>query len=249
MPSTKMLFTIALFTVAYALPTPQGAGTGAAANSILSSTDNGVGFGVENAEDNTAALITSTKGSVPHTRRQGAGTGAAANSILSSTDNGVGFGVENAEDNTAALITSTKGSVPARRSRRQLDKVSNGAQAVSNAVGTGAATASTTGELDTVDGQTTGGQANLGAQVGNTEASTLEAAGSAIPKRQLDKIAKGAQAVSDAAGTGAATSSTTNGLVSIDGTTTGGQAAVGAAVGDTEAGTLEAAGSSVPTSA
>lgn len=248
MPSTKLLFTIALFTAAYALPTPQLAGTGAAANSVLSSTDNGVGFGIENAEDNTAALVNSLKGSVPLARRQGAGTGAAANSILSSTDNGVGFGVENAEDNTAALINSVKSGVPARRSRRQLDKVANGAQALSNAVGTGGATTSTTGELDTIDGETTGGQANLGAQVGDAEASTLESVGSAIPKRQLDKIAKGAQAVSNAVGTGAVTSSTTNGLVSIDGTTTSGQAAVGAAVGDTEAGTLEAAGSSVPTS-
>jgi hypothetical protein len=37
----------------------QLAGEGAAADSILSGTDNAVGYGVEDALDNTAALITS----------------------------------------------------------------------------------------------------------------------------------------------------------------------------------------------
>jgi hypothetical protein len=60
-----------------AVPVPQLAGEGAACNSVLSSTDNGVGFGVENAEDNTANTIKSSGGKV---RRQldkianGAGT-------------------------------------------------------------------------------------------------------------------------------------------------------------------------------
>ncbi|OAG08835.1 uncharacterized protein CC84DRAFT_1141828 [Paraphaeosphaeria sporulosa] len=144
MPSTsKMMLTLALLTVAYALPTPQLAGEGAAANSLLSSTDNG---------------------------------------------------------------------------------------------------------LDTIDGQSTSGAADLGAQVGNAEASTLEAVGSAIPKRQLDKISNGAQTLSNAAGTGAATSTITTGLDSIDGILTSGAANTGADLGNTEAGTLEAAGSSVPTS-
>ncbi|KAK7191765.1 hypothetical protein PSPO01_02214 [Paraphaeosphaeria sporulosa] len=202
MPSTsKMMLTLALLTVAYALPTPQLAGEG-----------------------------------------------AAANSLLSSTDNGVGYGIENAEDNIAALVTSLKGSIPARRTRRQLDKISNGAQTLSNALGTGAVTSSTTSELDTIDGQSTSGAADLGAQVGNAEASTLEAVGSAIPKRQLDKISNGAQTLSNAAGTGAATSTITTGLDSIDGILTSGAANTGADLGNTEAGTLEAAGSSVPTS-
>lgn len=34
-----------------AVPVPQLAGEGAACDSVLSSTDNGVGYGVENAED------------------------------------------------------------------------------------------------------------------------------------------------------------------------------------------------------
>ncbi|KAF2442175.1 hypothetical protein P171DRAFT_364894 [Karstenula rhodostoma CBS 690.94] len=175
MPSSKVMLTLDLLTVAYALPTPQLAGDGAAANSLLSSTNNGVGYGIENAEDN---LATSVKSS-------------------------------NAEDNTAALVTSVKGSVPVRRTRRQLDKVSNGAHTLSNAVGTGAVTSSLTGELDTIDGQSTSGAANLGAQVGNVKASTLESAGSLTPKCQLDKISGVAQMLSNAVGTGAATSATT----------------------------------------
>ncbi|EME85526.1 uncharacterized protein MYCFIDRAFT_18549, partial [Pseudocercospora fijiensis CIRAD86] len=134
-----------------AAPVPQLAGEGAACNSVLSSTDNGVGYGVENAEDNTANTI-------------------------SGTDNGVGYGVENAEDNTANTISSTG----ARR--RQLDKISNGAQAISQAAGTGASTSAVTTELDDVDGTSTGGAADLGAKIGDTEAGTLEGAGAAIPK-------------------------------------------------------------------
>ncbi|KAL5381486.1 hypothetical protein DPSP01_007199 [Paraphaeosphaeria sporulosa] len=179
-----MMLTLALLTVAYALPTPQLAGEGAAANSLLSSTDNGVGYGIENAEDNTAALVGSIKGSipaVPAVRRQLAGEGAAANSLLSSTDNGVGYGIENAEDNIAALVTSLKGSIPARRTRRQLDKISNGAQTLSNAAGTGAGTSTITTGLDSIDGILTSGAANTGADLGNTEAGTLEAAGSSVP--------------------------------------------------------------------
>jgi hypothetical protein len=86
------------------------AGEGAAADSILSDTDNGIGYGIEvrlqpfvvrwlptfpkNAEDNTANLISSSKGSAPATRRQLAGEGSAADSILSDTDNGIGYGTE-----------------------------------------------------------------------------------------------------------------------------------------------------------
>lgn len=169
----------------------------------------------------------------------------ACNSILSQTDNGIGYGIENAEDNTAKTISSTP-KVPA--ARRQLDKISNGAQAISDAAGTGASTSAVTTELDNIDGTSTGGAADLGAKIGDTEASTLEGIGSAVPKnrRQLDKISNGAQAMSEAAGTGDLTRPTTNGLDGIDGTTTSGAAQLGAEIGDTEAGTLEAAGSAVP---
>lgn len=133
----KTILALVLFTTASALPTPQLAGEGAAANSLLSDTDNGVGYGIKNAEENTAALITSLKG------------GAA---------------------------------VPAAPARRQLDKISDGFQEVSNAAGTGGSTTSLTGALDTIDGDSTSGAANLGADAGGLEEGTLEAAGKAVPR-------------------------------------------------------------------
>ena len=48
-----------------------------------------------------------------------------------------------------------------------------------------------------------------------------------VKARQLDKTSKGAQTLSDALGTGAATSSVTDGLVSLDGTLTDGAADAG----------------------
>lgn len=235
-----------------AAPLPQLAGEGAAANSILSSTDNGVGYGIENAEDNTAALIASAKGGStggaaapagpppPKAKRQLAGEGAAANSILSSTDNGVGYGIENAEDNTAGLITSLKGGVPAvPAAKRQLDKIANGAGAIGNAAGVGATTDPVVSTLDNVDGTSTSGAANAGAQVGSTEESTLEGVGKAVPKerRQLDKIANGAGAIGNAAGVGSITDPGVTGLDGIDGTSTSAAADAGAEIGSAEEGT------------
>lgn len=176
-----------------AAPLPQLAGEGAAANSILTGTDNAVGYGVEDAEDNIAGNISSAKGSVPAipaTRRQLAGEGAAADSILTDTDNGVGYGTENAEDNTANLISSTTGTSsggskkpPPPSRKRQLDKISNGAQAIGNAAGVGAETQPATSAGVSLDGTLTGDAANAGAQVGSTEETTLEQAGSSVPKK------------------------------------------------------------------
>lgn len=130
--------------------------------------------------------------------RQLAGTGAALDSIFTDTDNGVGYGVENAEDNTANLISGSKGSTgstggtgggnppppppPPPHHRRQLDKIVNGFGSVANAAGVGAQAAPVVAAGDNIDGALTGGQANAGAQIGSTEDSTLEGAGSAIPR-------------------------------------------------------------------
>ncbi|KAH7380126.1 hypothetical protein BKA66DRAFT_442445 [Pyrenochaeta sp. MPI-SDFR-AT-0127] len=142
MPSlSKAIISLVLATAVLAAPTPQLAGEGAAANSIFSSTDNGVGYGIENAEDNIAGLISGLRG--------GANTPAAPGS----------------------------GS-----RRRQLDKISNGAQAIGQALGVGSSTSGTTTVLDNVDGDLTSGAANLGAQIGQTEESTLEDLGKAVPK-------------------------------------------------------------------
>jgi hypothetical protein len=245
-PISKLLISCLLASVAITAPLArrQLAGEGAAADSILTDTDNGVGYGTENAENNAASLITSAKGSAPAPphRRQLAGEGAAADSILTDTDNGVGYGTENAENNAASLITSAKGSTP----KRQLDKIANGAGNVCTAAGGDCG--NQVGAADSIDGALTSGAADAGAAVGSTEEQSLEAAGSAVPskvpKRQLDKIANGAGNVCTAAGgdcgqqVGAADS--------IDGATTSGAANTGAAVGSTEEQSLEAAGSAVP---
>lgn len=69
--SRYILTTLALFALsAVSAPVPQLAGEGAACNSVLSSTDNGVGYGTEDAEDNTANTVSQTKGSTPGRRRR-----------------------------------------------------------------------------------------------------------------------------------------------------------------------------------
>jgi hypothetical protein len=250
----------------------QLAGEGAAADSILSDTDNGVGYGTENALDNTANLISSTKGSVPavparfRARRQLAGEGAAADSILSDTDNGVGYGTEDALDNTANLITSIKGGSgtastgtgasnpppppppPGRMVRRQGDKISNGVGAVGNALGVGAVTDPIQAAGDNADGSLTSAAANAGASVGSAEETTLEGVGSAVPKfrRQGDKISNGFGAVGNALGVGAVTDPIQAAGDNADGSLTSAAANAGASVGSAEESTLEGIGSAVP---
>ena len=146
MPSTKkIMLALTIFTMAAALPTPQLAGEGQAADSILTDTDNGVGHGIENAENNLAGLITSLKG-------------------------------------TAATGNSGSSALPPTPHRRQLDKISNGAQNLANAAGIGSSTSAVTSALDGIDGTSTSGAANLGATVGSSEDSILEGAGNAVPR-------------------------------------------------------------------
>lgn len=231
---------LAFITVrAMAAPLPQLAGEGAACNSVLSSTDNAAGYGVEDAEDNTAATIKSTGLRL----RQLAGEGAACNSVLSSTDNAAGYGVEDAEDNIAGDISST-----GAKSRRQLDKIANGVGAVGDAAGAGAVVDPIQQAGDSVDGTLTSDAANVGAQIGNAEVTTAEAVGSSVPKvkRQADKIANGFGAIGNAAGIGAVSNPVQADGDTVDGQLTGDAATVGQQVGDLEVSTAEGVGSSVP---
>ena len=66
--------------------------------------------------------------------------------------------------------------------RRQGDKISNGLGAVGNAAGVGAVTDPVQQAGDSLDGTLTSGAADAGASVGNTEETTLENIGSAVPK-------------------------------------------------------------------
>jgi hypothetical protein len=270
---------ILLFSVgALAAPVPQLAGEGAASDSILSSTDNATGFGVKNAEDNTAALISKLKGgattAAPATppaprskvRRQLAGEGAAADSVLSDTDNASGYSIKNVEDNVAALITSVKGGStgsvaapaggsgspppppPPHKYRRQADKISNGFKAVGNAAGLNVVTQPAGDTGDSLDGTLTNAAAKAGASIGNTEESTLEGATSDTPKfrRQADKISDGFKAIGNAAGLNVVTQPIGDTGDSVDGTLTSAAANAGAAIGKTEESTLEGATSTVP---
>jgi hypothetical protein len=248
-------------TTVLAAPIPQLAGEGAALNSIFVGTDNGVGYAVEAAEDNTANLITSIKGGStgttapagpggpppppPH-RRQLAGEGAALNSIFVGTDNGVGFAVEAAEDNTADNIRKVTASLP--KIPRQADKIANGLKNIGNAAGVSAAT-NPVGDLgDSLDGTLTGGVADAGAKIGSTEESTLISIGKAIPKtrRQADKIANGLKNIGNAAGVSAVTNPVGDLGDSLDGTLTGGVADAGAKIGSTEESTLISIGKAIP---
>lgn len=95
------------------LPARQLAGEGNAADSILTSTDNGVGYGTENAEDNTANLITSSGVKLP-TRQadkiangasnvlNAAGAPAAASAVKSNGDTVDGQLTDDATNDGAA---------------------------------------------------------------------------------------------------------------------------------------------------
>lgn len=148
MPSAmKTMIALLLLTAVSALPTPQLAGEGAAANSIFSDTDDGIGYAVKDAEENTASLVTSIKGG-------------------------------------SATTTTGSGSPPPPPPprRRQANKICDGFQDLSNAAGTGSATSAAMTQCDNIDGELTDGAAQAGATVGGTEESTLEGIGKAIPR-------------------------------------------------------------------
>ncbi|KAH4251397.1 hypothetical protein HBI25_227820 [Parastagonospora nodorum] len=151
MPSFTTLITLLLAGSAFALPTPQLAGEGAALNSIFSSTDNGIGYAIKNAEQNLAKNVAQLKGSTG-----GATTGAGG-----------------------AGAPPPPGPGP---HRRQLDKISDGFQTLSEAAGLGDATKALTQALDEIDGSSTSGAANLGAEIGSVEESTLISLGKAVPR-------------------------------------------------------------------
>lgn len=114
------------------------------------------------------------------------GEGVAADAVFTDTDNGVGYGTENAEDNIAQNIQGLRGGMAAGRHAvlvsRQMDKVTKGAQQISPAAGTGGETESTTTGLVNIDGDSTNMSADLGTDAGASEEQMLEDTGSAVPK-------------------------------------------------------------------
>lgn len=157
MPSAmKTIVAFLVLTAVGALPTPQLAGEGAAADSIFTDTDNGVGYSVKDAEENTAGLVTSIKGGSATTTTGGSGPGSGS--------------------------PPPPPPPPPKNNRRQANKICDGFQDLSNAAGTGSATSAAMAQCDNVDGVLTDDAANGGATVGGTEESTLEGIGKAIPR-------------------------------------------------------------------
>lgn len=196
----------------------QLAGEGSACDSILSSTDNAVGYGVEDAEDNIASTISGTS--------------------TSSTSSGSG------QAPPPPPPPPKKGP----KARRQADKIANGAATVLNAAHLPGAANIVKTYGDSIDGELTSGVANLGAAVGNAEESTLEGIGKAVPKvkRQADKIANGAANVISALGLNQVAGIVKTDGDTVDGQLTSDAATIGAQVGNLEESTLESAGKAVP---
>jgi len=249
----------------------QLAGEGSACNSIFTSTDNGVGYGIEYAEENLAKSLSSFK------QRQLHGEGEACDSILTQADNGVGYGIENAENNVAANIagltgnkvtgggtsTGTGSAKPApapapapgkaqpkpKPGKRQMDKIANGFGEIGQAAGLESTIDPIVTQLDNLDGTLTDGAANIGSDFGTTEVNSLEALGSAVAakqKRQADKIAYGAAALGQVGGLSKFTGPIASSIESLDGTLTDGAANLGAGIADPAESMLEGTGSAVP---
>jgi hypothetical protein len=115
------------------------------------------------------------------------GVGAATDPVVAAADSADGMSTS-ATANAGAAVGGTEestleqvgSSVP--KTRRQLDKIANGAGAIGNAAGVGAATDPVVAAADTVDGTSTSAAAKAGAEIGSTEEQTLEKAGSSVPK-------------------------------------------------------------------
>jgi len=179
----------------------------------------GVGYGIEDALDNTANLITSVKGGSTGSTATGGSSG-----------------------------TPPSPPPPGPKFRRQGDKISNGVGAVGNALGVGAVTNPVQAAGDNADGALTSAAANAGASIGSAEESTLEGIGSAVPKfrRQGDKISNGVGAVGNALGLGAVTNPIQAAGDNADGALTSAAANAGASIGSAEESTSEGIGSAVP---
>ncbi|KAJ1324257.1 hypothetical protein MN608_10317 [Microdochium nivale] len=155
----------ALSLTAIAIPVPvvildsrQLAGEGNLLDSLFTSTDNGIGYGGKNAEDNLAEFLGGTS-------QQGSGGG------------GSGGGAPAPPPPPPPPHHRRRISIE----RRQGDKLANGAANVLNALHlTGAADLVQT-DGDNVDGQLTDNATTLGAQIGADEEDVLERLGDMVP--------------------------------------------------------------------
>lgn len=139
--------------------------------------------------------------------RQLGGEGSASDSIISDTDNASGYAVENAADHIAELLgghptepdepnglsgSGSSGGPPpppppkarmVKMTKRQGDKISDGAAAILDAAGLTGEAALVKTDGDAIDGQTTGDAALIGQQIGGDEEDVGERAGNLVPNK------------------------------------------------------------------
>jgi hypothetical protein len=136
----------------------QLAGEGSLFDSLFSDTDNGVGYGVENAEDNIAEAL----GGSPS---RGGGTGGSTGG--------------NGNPPPPPPPPQKRSTLQAR----QGDKIANGAAAVLSALGQDQAADIVETDGDNIDGQLTEDAATAGQQFGGDEENILESAGNLVPNK------------------------------------------------------------------
>ncbi|KAI5366551.1 hypothetical protein Slin14017_G041910 [Septoria linicola] len=210
--------------VVLAAPIPQIGGEGQACGAVLSDIDNAVDYGVENALDGLAGGV---RGKGTKTRRQLAGEGNACYDVLSDFDNATGYFTEDFLDTAsgnqpAATGTGNNGQggtgsgssagsapppPPPPPPKRQLDKISNGVQALSKALGTGSSTEAVTTAGDNIDGELTDAGTNVGGTIGDGEQLTAEQLGT-----QLGEAVYG---ITEGAGNGGAPTLPSGGLPTL----------------------------------
>ncbi|USW54753.1 hypothetical protein Slin15195_G080720 [Septoria linicola] len=231
--------------VVLAAPIPQIGGEGQACGAILSDTDNAVGYGVENALDGLAGGV---RGKGTKTRRQLAGEGNACYDVLSDFDNATGYFTEDFLDTAsgnqpAATGTGNNGQggtgsgssagsapppppPPPPPHKRQLDKISNGIQAVSKALGTGSSTEAVTTAGDNIDGELIDAGTNVGGTIGD--------GGLRRARRQFNKVADGIQTFAETYGFGSSTEAATDLANTLDGVGTDSVGQAGEGIGQSE---------------
>jgi hypothetical protein len=131
----------------------QLAGEGNFFDSLFTDTDNGVGYGTENAEDNLAELL--------------GGTASRANGGTSGSGGAGG----------------NPPPPPPKMVKRQGDKIANGAAADLNALGLTNEADLVKTDGGNIDGQLTDDATNLGAQFGGDEEDILERVGNFVPNK------------------------------------------------------------------
>ncbi|KAF4454069.1 hypothetical protein F53441_3354 [Fusarium austroafricanum] len=155
---TKVLIILAFTSATLGAPVNkprQLAGEGDFFDSVFSGTDNGVGYGVENAEDHVAELL----GGTPS---QGGGTGGGA-------------GGPPPPPPPKKMVK--------KMVKRQADKIANGAAGDLDTLHLTGPAGIVQNDGDAVDGQLTGDAATLGAQIGGDEEDFLERAGDLVPNQ------------------------------------------------------------------